>query len=275
MPLPTELNQNTARELRKQLDEDGFFKQLSNTTLFHNIQPTRMTLTALEELSQMIEIEELPQKEVLKIDGSSTLYEIISGYVKIYDRKLKGGEKGKKPIKNPPALLAWRVPGDLLGDFQFALPEMQLIDHIEATDNCALLKISTATVRNLAQQYPQIYLNIARNLAAKAVKTRIRAQILRLPNIECMIAKMFIELIAERDYDQDINRKENLKVLNGTFYVEDIAAFLGYEYHRTQTGVRSLIKARLLAHYQHNKSGRFSICEEQMLHTYLEHEQLK
>jgi hypothetical protein len=59
-------------------------------------------------------------------------------------------------------------------------------------------------------------------------------------------------------------------VLNGTFHIQDIAAFLGNGNHRTQQGIKMLIKDEKLDHYQHDKSGRYKICKKEVLETYFQ-----
>jgi hypothetical protein len=273
MSHPKTLNQNAPSELLKQLRADKFIQLLTRTTLFHGVPPTDLPLPVLKNIYAVTEVMTLPKNCSLQIEpessGETFIYEILSGYVKIYDRVVRSSEKRRQPGKKPPALLAWRIPGELLGDFQFTLPETKLEDYIKATDKCCLLKIPSGTIRQLAASYPQIYLNVASNLAAKAIKARIRAQILRLPNIECMVAKLFIELLDERKHDSEIPQ---CRVINGTFRIEDIAAFLGYEYTSTQVGIHNLINLELIKHYQNKKSGRFEICDLSGLRSYLERE---
>jgi len=166
-------------------------------------------------------------------------------------------------------LLAWRVPGELLGDFQLTLPKTAPLDHIVATDDCQLLEIPAPTIRKFAISFPQVYLNIAGNLATKAIKARIRAQILRLPNIESMIAQLFIELLHERTPEEELTDRF---LVNGTFHIDDIAAFLGYEYRSTQAAVHHLIEDNYLKHHRSKKSGRFEISDLQGLHLLVERE---
>lgn len=267
------LARTAASEARKLFDEDEFIQKLMRTTLFRRVPPAELPLPTLEHICAVADVIALPKNRALPIETEDEekmfLYEILSGYVKIYDRELSKDEKKQGSIKNPPALLAWRIPGELLGDFQFAAPERPLRDHIVATDTCELLKIPYSTVRELANRYPQIYLNIVNNLAVKAINTRIRAQILRLPNIECKMAKLFIELLGERNPDSIINKHF---VINGRFYYEDVAAFLGYESHSVHLSIRDLIKCKLIKHYKNNKSGRFEICNLKGLYQYLERE---
>lgn len=271
MTLTNNFDQTLVRQFRQKLDNDPFINLLGGLTLFKNIPPMSLPLPLLEELSEMVEVVPLRKKRQLVFPQPAPVYEIISGYVKIYDNVRQQTTKGKKALGTQPALLAWRVPGELLGDFNFVYPEGNISDKIIATDECQLLKVPSDTLRKLAQSYPQIYLNIAGNLASKAAKNRVRAQLLRLPHIKCMIAKIFVELLAERGYDKSADNGIESRVINGTFHVSDIATFLGYKYHRTQTGVRALIKTGLLAHYQQNKkSGRFVICDEDRLRRYLE-----
>jgi CRP-like cAMP-binding protein len=276
MAPPKKLHQAAASEFLEQLHSDPFIQLLARTTLFHQIPPTQLPLPLLQHICAVVKIVSLPKNKPLDIERvdkeKMALYEILSGYVKIYDREEKKSDQRRSLIQNPPALLAWRVPGELLGDFQFALPEEKLTDHMVATDNCRLLKIPSSTIRQLAQTYPQLYLNLASNLATKANKARIRAQILRLPNIECMVAKLFLELLKERKFDGDIPQRN---VINGTFRIHDIAAFLGYEYHSTQLGIHNLINDKLIDHYQNQKSGRFALCDQKGLHTFLERELAK
>lgn len=271
MTLTNKFDQTLARQFRQRLDGDSFINLLKGRTLFKNIPPTSLPLPLLEELSELVEVVRLGKNRPLEFSNPAPVYEIISGYVKIYDRVQRSTGTRQKELENQPALLAWRVPGELLGDFNFVFPEGNISDKVIATDECQLLKVPADTLRNLAQSYPQIYLNIAGNLVSKAIKSRVRAQVLRLPNIKSMIAKLFIELLEERGYDESADKGIESRVVNGTFYVSDIAAFLGYEYHRTQIGIRALIKADLLAHYLKNKkSGRFVICDEDKLRGYLE-----
>lgn len=272
MALPKKIDQTLARRMREQLDKDEFINMLKGRTLFRNLPPTLLPTSTLEEISASVKVMPLAKNRKLDLQKSDALYEIISGYVKIYDRALKPWEKGKKTVKNPPALLAWRVPGELLGDFRFTFPDTML-DQIEATDDCLLMEVPADLLRRLAQTYWQIYHNIACNLAAKAIKTRIRAQLLRQPNVNCMIAKIFLEFLKERGSVDVTQGGKKMKLVQGSFHVKDIAAFLGYEYHRTQTGVHDMIEKGLLAHYKNHRSGRF-LCNEAGLRRYLEQEHL-
>jgi CRP-like cAMP-binding protein len=274
--LPPTVNCGGVSELRKQLEQDEFIKLLSETTIFRNIPPSTLPLTILEEICQAANIIRLERNHTLPVAvddvSKAFIYEILSGYVKIYDRPISKTEKIRGVIKNPPALLAWRVPKELLGDFRFAFSQEKLEDYFEATDECHLLRLPASLVTRLAQTYPQLYFNISSNLASKAIKARIRAQILRLPNIQSKVAELFIELLEERKLDPEITDK---KVVSGTFHIEDIAAFLGYGDHSTQGGIRRLINAGLIDHYQTRKSGRFEICDEQGLHRFVGRELAK
>lgn len=270
------LKRTPISELRRQLDADEFIQLLTRTTLFRKIPPATLPMAILDDVCKTAKVIPLLKNRVLKIHtedpNEAFICEILSGYVKIYDRPLLKSETRLGLIKNPPALLAWRVPGELLGDFQFTLPEVRLDDHIVATDDCRLLKLPANVARKIAQTYPQLYLNVASNLCAKAIKARIRAQILRLPNIESMVAKLFIELLDERKIDPAVR---GARVINGTFRVDDIAAFLGYEYHSTQSGIQHLIRDGLLGHYKNKKSGRFEISNEKGLSQFVARELAK
>lgn len=274
MSQPRRINRNFVSELRKQLEADDFIQLLSDTTLFRGIPPASLPLNTLEEIFKVAELIPLNKNHHLPVVvedlSKAFVFEILSGFVKIYDRPVLKSEKRMGLTKNPPALLAWRIPKELLGDFQFTIPEAKLEDHIEATDKCRLLKVPASLVNSLAQRYPQIYLNIASNLASKANKARVRAQILRLPNIESMLAKLFIELLKERGTDSEASAAQ---VVNGTFRIDDIAAFLGYETRSTQAGIHNLINDHhLIDHYDNQKSGRFIIRNEKGLHKFVEQE---
>ena len=266
MSHPLTLNCSAA-ELRKNLDADEFMQQLARTTLFKKIPPSRLPLSVLEEICEQKQIIDVSRNRQLKLEQES-LYEILSGYVKISDRpslpvdKLSGTRKSP-----PPALLAWRIPHELLGDFQFFLPDHTLRDHIVATDDCQVLMLPNSLIRKIARHQPRIYLNIAANLASKATRARVRAQILRLPSIKCKVAKLFLELLDERKIDPAIT---DCDVLNGTFHIPDIAAFLGNGNHRTQEGIQMLMDDKVLDHYQHEKSGRYKICKRDVLEEYFE-----
>ena len=262
----------SASELRKQLDADEFMQLLVRTTLFRQISPANLPLVVLEKICAQKDFIALKKGENFKVEKPN-LYEILSGYVKIYDRaplpidKISAGRK-----EAPPALLAWRVPGELLGDFQFSMPGHTARDHIVATDACQLLMIPNKLVEKIAAYDPRIYLNIAANLASKAVKARVRAQILRLPTIECKIAKLFIELLEERKIDPAV---KDCNVVNGTFHLNDIGAFLGYGDHSTSLGIHDLIAHGVLNHYQGDRSGRFEIPDKDALQQYFDKTRLK
>lgn len=263
MSHPRAFNCGAVSELRKQLELDEFVQLLSGTTLFRDISPVTLPPSTLEEICEAAEIIDLPKNGVLQVaaedPSKAFIYEILSGYVMIYDRPRSKSEERRGIAKNPRALLAWRIPKELLGDFQFAFPQAKLDDHFVATDDCLLLQLPASLVTRLAQTYPQLYFNIAGNLAVKAISARIRAQVLRLPNINAKVAELFIELLKERKADPEVTGK---KVLRGTFHIEDIAAFLGHSDHSTQGGIRRLIKRGLIDHYDNQKSGRFEICDE-------------
>lgn len=273
MTAPPRLNPNVFSEIRRQLDADEFIQLIGRTTLFDLIPVDSIPLVALEDLCSAARIVPLKKNQSLPIESHNPaklmIYEILSGYVKIYDRPIPKSQKAKTESRNPAALLAWRVPRELLGDFQFTLPKEAPLDHIVATDDCQLLQLPARTIREFAVSFPQVYLNIAANLATKAIKARVRAQILRLPNIESMIAQLFIELLNERKPNQEVTDKF---LVNGTFYIDDIAAFLGYEYRSTQAAVHQLIADDYLKHYQSKKSGRFEICDLEGLHSLVERE---
>ncbi len=127
--------------------------------------------------------------------------------------------------------------------------------------------MSASLLHRLAQRYPHIYLNIAGNLVAKANKARVRAQILRLPNIECKTAQLFIDLLAERGTSNSENSE--YPVLNGTFRIDDLAAFLGYEEHATQIAVKKMIKEDIIKHHKSKVSGRYEIWKQEGFETYL------
>jgi hypothetical protein len=78
----------------------------------------------------------MASKEPLKLaDEGEAVFEILSGYVKIQDRPESKADQRRGVIKSPPALLAWRVPGELLGDFRFVQPEEPGEDWIQATES--------------------------------------------------------------------------------------------------------------------------------------------
>lgn len=245
------------------------------TTLFRGIAPWTLPLALLEEICANAKVIQLDKGQSLSIEPltseKSALFEIIKGYVKIQDRRELPKEKTSKAVKPPPALLAWRVPGDLLGDFQLVGSAEVPSDYIQVTDDCELLKIKTKTVQKIAKHNSRIYLNIAANLASKAVKARVRAQILRLPTVQCRVAKLFLELLEERQTDTAI---QDYMVINGTFHLHEIAAFLGCGRRRTQDAIKVLIDEKLINHYEHDQTGRYYICDKDKLSSYVETERL-
>ena len=258
-------------QLKELLQQDKFFQLIMRTTLFRGIAPWTLPLALLEEVCADAKVIKVDKGKPVKIEPAtsenSALFEIISGYVKIQDRRQHPNEKTSRDVKPPPALLAWRVPGELLGDFQLVGSNATPKDYIVTTDPCELLMIKTTTVRKIAEYDSRIYLNIAENLASKAVKARVRAQILRLRTVKCRVAKLFLELLDERGTDPSI--KEH-PVVNGTFHVDEIAAFLGCGPRITQKAVSELNKANLINHYEHDQTGRYYIRDKNRLMTNVE-----
>jgi CRP-like cAMP-binding protein len=262
-------------QLKELLQQDKFFQIIMGTTLFRGIAPWTLPLTLLEEICDVARVEKIENGKPIKIEPltseNSALFEIISGYVKIQDRRQHPNERTSKDVKPPPALLAWRVPGELLGDFQLVNLNEIPKDYLVTTDPCELLSIKTTTVRKIAAYDSRIYLNIAENLASKALKARVRAQILRLPTVECMVAKLFLELLDERKTDPSIR---DYQVVNGTFHVDEIAAFLGCGVRSTQKAISKLNKAKLINHYEHDQTGRYYIRDKARLISYIDLERV-
>lgn len=262
----TENECSFASAIREQLKSDKFIQQLSTTTTFRNIRPDSMPLAMLEDICNRTDERILEKNERLDlVNEGDYLFEILSGYVKICDPP--GPPENAGAHENEPALLAWRIPGELLGDFKFALPEIPGDDRITATDECKLLRIPAPLIREVAQTFPQIYLNIARNLASKARKAGIRAQILRIPKPPAKVARLLIELITERGTTEESPGRH---VLNGTFRVDELAAFIGYGYRSTDDVLSELRGMGIIDHYQKQNSGRYEILNEDGLERYLQ-----
>lgn len=257
-----------AAHIREQLYSEEFIQLLTRTTTFRNISPDQIPLATLEQICKELSLKPLVKGEHLNLaNEGEVIFEILSGCVKIYDRA--EDESEEETEKNPPALLAWRVQGELLGDFEFARPEERDEDYIEATDESVLLRMPNTLLHEWAKDYPQIYLNIARNLAAKARKARIRAQILRLPGINYKTARLFIELLNERKTLED-PENPSVQILNGTFRIADLAAFLGYQERATEGAITKMIKRKIIKHYKNNLTGRFEICDPATLQPYVD-----
>jgi CRP-like cAMP-binding protein len=255
-----------ADHIREQLYAEKFIQLLTSTTTFKDISPEQIPLATLEQICKELSLKTLQKGEHLNLASEGeVVFEILSGCVKIYDRQ---EEEGEAETGKPRALLAWRVRGELLGDFEFARPEERDKDYIEATDESVLLRMPNHLLHDWAKDYPQIYLNIARNLAVKARKARIRAQILCLPGINYKTAQLFIELLNERKTLED-PENPGVQILNGTFRVADLAAFLGYQERATEGAITKLIQRKIIKHHKNNLTGRFEICDQALLQPYV------
>ena len=257
-----------AFSIRQQFDSDRFIGLLAKTTTFHDIPPDLIPLATLEDIYYKTNIKRLQKNQRLDLrEEGDALFEILSGYVKICDGPEVIVDEEQPNFDPPPALLAWRIPGELLGDFRFTEPEQASDDWISATDECELFRIPASLVHKLGKSYPKIYFNIARNLAAKARKAGIRAQIRRLPTIDCMVAQLFIDLIAERKTTEE---SPGHHVLNGSFSLDELAAFIGYKESQSGTAIRRMIRRKIIGHYRGKGSGRYEILNESKLKPYLE-----
>jgi hypothetical protein len=269
-------DQTTAFRLREQIDENPFFQLIAGTTLFRDVPLSNLPLGLLEKISREATVISIPKGEPVNIETTDpdklVLCEILTGYVKIYDRPVSKSERLRGQIKTPAALLAWRVPNEILGDFQFICFDEAPNDYIEVTDDCSLLKVPARLVREVADTCPQIYLNIASNLAAKAIKARVRAQILGLPGSVSKVAQLFIELCRERNPNESFAKPQ---VLNGTFTNEDLNAFIGYKTSSTGGGIRTLIDRGYLGHFENQKTGRYVILDFAGLKEYVRQQLVK
>jgi CRP-like cAMP-binding protein len=255
-----------ASSIREQLKSDEFIQRLSTTTTFRNIPPDSMPLAMLEDICNRTDKMILGKNERLDlVSEGDYLFEILSGYVKICDPHGPNANAGAH--EDEPALLAWRIPGELLGDFKFALPEIPGADQITVTDDCELLRMPAPLIHEVAEAFPRIYLNIARNLASKARKAGIRAQILRIPKVKAKVAQLLIELISERGTTEE---RPGQHVLNGTFRVDELAAFIGYGERSTDDVLTELRTMGIIDHFQKQNSGRYEIRDERRLKAYLQ-----
>jgi CRP-like cAMP-binding protein len=255
-----------ASSIREQLKADEFIQLLTTTTTFRDIPPHSMPLAVLEDVCNRTDVIVRAKNEPLDlVSEGDYLFEILSGYVKICDPPGPNDPPGM--LDSERALLAWRIPGELLGDFKFALHDIPGNDQITVTDECRLLRIPTPLVHELALTFPQIYFNIASNLASKARKAGIRAQILRIRTLRGKVAQLFIELIAERKTSEE---SPGQHVLNGTFRVDELAAFIGYEERSTGGVISEMRNLGLIEHYNNKMSGQYEIRNEAGLRDYLE-----
>jgi hypothetical protein len=166
-----------ASVIREQLKTDEFIQLLTTTTTFRNIPPDRIPLAVLEDICNRTDVIVRPKNERLDLSNEGDyLFEILSGYEKICDPPGPHDQ-----LDNERALLAWRIPGELLGDFKFALPDVSGHDQITVTDECRLLRIPTPLVHELALIFPQISSTLPVTWRRKRVK---RAFVLRFFGFE-------------------------------------------------------------------------------------------
>src|SRR5690242_18688202 len=102
-----------ASSVQEQLKSDKFIQQLTTTTMFRNMRPASMPLAMLEDICNRTDTTILGKNERLDlVNEGDYLFEILSGYVKICDPPRP--HENVAAHENEPALLAWRIPGELL-----------------------------------------------------------------------------------------------------------------------------------------------------------------
>src|SRR5262245_38095478 len=102
-----------ASSIREQFDSDRFIKLLASTTLFRGIAPALIPLATIENIYYRTSTKDLDKDERLDLlKEGDVLFEILSGYVKICDGPEASVDDDHGNFDPPPALLAWRIPGE-------------------------------------------------------------------------------------------------------------------------------------------------------------------
>jgi CRP-like cAMP-binding protein len=213
----------------------------AGSRLFESIGLDNISLSQLRRLAEGSRLVNKEAGETIEVTHQY-VYEILSGYVAVYDQEAR-----------PRSLLAWRVPGDLLGDFYFINPEAagDFQDHFVATDSCRLLRFDADILRQLIQNYSILLWGISQQLARKAINSRIRAQIRSHKDSFAQMAQLILELIKERG----LGGKDGLSLI-GTYTYHDFEDFLGCSYSAISKACDFLKRRRCIEHLEENANSR-------------------
>lgn len=215
--------------------------QEAQSQLLGSVGIENLSLYQLQKLAEGTDFITKEARDVIDVTHEY-VYEILSGYVAVFDHEPR-----------PRSLLAWRVPGDLLGDFYFMNPgaASQFQDYFLVTDSCRLLRFDARILRQLIDSHSILLWGISRQLARKAINSRIRAQIRAHKESHAQIAHLFLELIKERGLGG-----EDRQTLNGTYSYYDFEDFLGCSYSSVSKACKDLMDSRCIEHLEDNANSR-------------------
>ncbi|BDI32616.1 hypothetical protein CCAX7_46670 [Capsulimonas corticalis] len=156
------------------------------------------------------------------------IYVLRKGYVTV-SLKTKENEPAK--------FLAWRKPGQLLGEMEALYPDTDTISaRLKATDKCELLEIPSKILINIADNTPAIYRNVCSLLIEKNFEHRRRADVLKLRTPLDRVRATLIHLRRERGYELDN------KTIKGNIRPQDIAGFIGEDPDRVTPKLDMLVE---------------------------------
>ncbi len=169
--------------------------------------------------------------------------------------------------------LAWRGPGQLLGEFALLYPEiisgnskesdhLGLTGELKATEECELLEIEGGTFANAASRDANIYRNLSRLLIEKMTQEGKRSEVIQMSPALKRVAKTLLLLIEERGY-----RASERKIIRGRIVQLDLAGFIGASRGNVSKQMQALKTAGLI---DYNDDGDIEILDERRLRNEVE-----
>lgn len=168
--------------------------------------------------------------------------------------------------------LAWRGPGQILGEFALLFSEFEkgilhetedykllgLIGELKATGDCELLEIEGATFVRAANADPNIYRNVSCLLIKKMIQEDKRSEVIQLSPALKQVAKTLLLLIQERGY-----RPGTKKIIRGRILQLDIAGYIGVSREHVNIQLKNLKEAGIISYGE--VDGKIAILDEDKL----------
>lgn len=232
--------------IRPALAED-----IKNTPLFQGVADE--VIEALAPSSYICKLERNDKLYPMRQD-EKYLYVIREGYFALRVRsEVLMWEKN---------FLAWRGPGQILGEFALLFLDIQggklietddfnllgTIGELKATEDCELLEIEGSDFINAAIKDSNIYRNISRLLIKKMVEAGKRSEVIQLPTILKQVAKTLLVLIEERGY------RPGEKKIRGRIVHLDIAGYIGASRENVNKQMIELKNAGVIAYTKEGDS---------------------
>lgn len=156
---------------------------------------------------------------LLNRDRIDHVYLILTGYVVIW---------ASSRFNRRRAFLAWRGPGQIIGEMRPLEDAEPSSATITTCDPCTFLEMTNKSFVDLANRSRLIYRNVAHLLVKKMVSERHRSEVIRATPVERKVAQTLLFLADERCGKDELKASGPLTI-PGTIHQKELGAYAGVE----------------------------------------------